>query len=139
MAQINGAPTHDIAGVSRESIQVTTATIERSAIGTVASNEASLHLSAVRSLEAGRAELTQSAVGIARLQRSTLKQSAAGVVVANGIACDEVRTGVLAAPVVRGEVHTWLDLRTAVAIGVGIALGKAFLNLAAYLARRAVR
>jgi hypothetical protein len=139
MPATNGAMTHDIAGVSRETIQVTTATIERSAIGTVDADEATVHLSAVKSLGAERAELTQSAVAVARLQRSTLKQSAAGIVVANGIACDEVRTGVLAAPVVRGEVHTWLDLRTAVAIGVGLALGKALLSLAGYLARRAFR
>jgi hypothetical protein len=139
MAQNNGTVAYDIAGVSREAIEVTTAEIERSAIGSIKAEEARLHLSAVRSLQAERAELSQSAVGIARLQRSTLKQSAAAIVVANGVACDEVRTGILAAPVVRGEVHTWLDLRTAVAIGVGMALGKALLGLVAQLGKRALR
>jgi len=139
MAQNNGTVAYDIAGVSRETIEVTTAAIERSAIGSIKAEEARLHLSAVRSLQAERAELNQSAVGIARLQRSTLKQSGAAIVVANRVACDEVRTGILAAPVVRGEVHTWLDLRTAVAIGVGMALGKALLGLAGQLGKRALR
>ena len=39
----------------------------------------------------------------------------------------EVRVGVLVSPVVRGNVRTWLDFRSAVAVGVGIALGRALL------------
>jgi hypothetical protein len=49
------------------------------------------------------------------------------VVVGRSVACDEVRTFVLATPIVRGEVHTWFDMRSALAVGVGIALGKALL------------
>jgi hypothetical protein len=73
------------------------------------------------------------------VERGTVRESGVGVVVAKGVALDEVRTGILAAPVVRGEVHTWLDLRTAVAIGVGMALGRAMLGIIAHLARRLVR
>jgi hypothetical protein len=139
MAHSNGTLTYDLAGVSREAIDVTNAEIERSAIGSVAAETATLHLSAARSVDAANAEITQSAVAVARLQRATLRQSAAGVVVAHGLACDEVRTGILAAPVVRGQVHTWLDLRTAVALGVGLALGRAAIALVLHIGRRASR
>ena len=55
------------------------------------------------------------------------------------VAVDEVRTGILFAPVVRGDVHTLLDMRSAVAIGVGMVLGKAALAAVRALARRATR
>lgn len=139
MAQPGNETGDDITGEARHAVEVTTADVERSAIGELHAGEANLRLSAVRSLYGRDTTLNQSAVGIARLQRSTFQQSTAGIVVANGIACDEVHTGILAAPVVRGQVHTWLDLRTAVAIGVGMALGRALLGLVALLARRAIR
>ncbi|MGK2965272.1 MAG: hypothetical protein ACSLFM_06660 [Tepidiformaceae bacterium] len=93
--------------------------------------------SAIRAVHAEQAQVERSAVGFASFEQGTIKQSSAGVVVARSVACDEVRTFVLASPVVRGEVHTFIDLRTAIAIGFGMALGKAFLSLVRLAARRA--
>ncbi|MDZ7727061.1 MAG: hypothetical protein U5Q44_02055 [Dehalococcoidia bacterium] len=87
----------------------------------------------------GDAEFDQVVVGSAVFDRGTLRQSTAGAVAGRSIACDEVRTFVLAAPVVRGQVHTWFDLRSAVAVGVGMVLGKAVLGLIGALLRRALR
>lgn len=100
---------------------------ERSAVGELVAEQAHVERSAVRSLHTKQAVLEKSAVGYARIDQGTLKQSSAAAVVGRSVACDEVRTVLLAAPVVRGEVHTWFDLRSAVAVGVGIVLGRALI------------
>jgi hypothetical protein len=88
---------------------------------------ARLERAAVQRFQANYANVDRSALGVARLSRGTIRQSAAGVVMARSLAADEVRTAILVAPVVRGDVHTWLDMRSAVAIGLGMALGRAAL------------
>jgi hypothetical protein len=94
----------------------------------VANGEVSvLERAAVRRLHANDITVERSFISVARSERATLTSSAAGMVVARSVACDEVRVGILAAPVVRGEVHTLVDLRSAVAIGLGMALGRALL------------
>lgn len=93
--------------------------------------------SAIRAVRAEQATVERSAVGLASFEAGTVRQSKAGAIVARSVACDEVRTVVLASPVVRGEVHTLIDLRTAIAIGFGMALGKAFLSAVRALGRRA--
>ena len=103
----------------------------------VAANRFSLDKSAVRSLHATELEATRSAVGFARFEHGTIRQGSAGVVIGRSVAVDEVRTGILIAPVVRGDVHTLLDMRSAVAIGFGMVLGKAFLAGVRAVARRA--
>jgi hypothetical protein len=103
----------------------------------VAANRFSLDKSAVRSLHATELEATRSAVGIARFEHGTIRQGSAGVVIGRSVALDEVRTGILIAPVVRGDVHTLLDMRSAVAIGFGMVLGKAFLAGVRAVVRRA--
>jgi hypothetical protein len=135
----NGVATHRIAGERREDSDATFTEVRSSAVGEVNAVEATIERSAVRTVRASDANVTQSAVGVVSVERGTVRQSGVGIVVAKGVACDEVRTGILAAPVVRGEVHTWLDLRTAVAIGLGMALGKAMLGVIGHLARRLVR
>lgn len=95
----------------------------------VSASQVVLGRSAIRSLRAEEAMVDRSAVGVARIDHGTLRQSQAGIVAGKSVACDEVRTFVLAAPVVRGEVHTLFDLRTAVAIGFGMALGKVFVEI----------
>lgn len=138
MIHENGATQH-ISGERRDFLEASEAEVDRSAIGELHATEANLHRTAVRSLSAQEVEVSQSAIASLSVERGTVKQSVAGVVVGRGIACDQVRTGILAAPVVRGEVHTWLDLRTAVAIGVGMALGRALLGVIALLGRKAFR
>ena len=54
---------------------------------------------------------------------------------ARDVALDGARVGVLAAPVVRGDVHAWIDLRAAFALGLGLALGGFALSLARRLFR----
>lgn len=111
--------------------------VERSAVRAVEADQAQLAQAAVQRLKASQATIERSAVGFAKFEQGTLRQSSAGIVAAKSVACDEVRTIVLASPVVRGEVHTWLDLRSAVAIGVGMALGRVALAGVRALARRA--
>lgn len=102
----------------------------------LSASQVAVERSAVRSLHADHASIDRSFVGNARFDYGTVRQSSAAVVVGRSVACDEVHTAVLISPVVRGDVHTWLDLRTAVAIGFGMALGSAFLKLTKLLARR---
>jgi hypothetical protein len=122
MAFPNGSPRH---------VQV-----DRGAVRNLESDIARLERAAVARLRATDANFDRSAVAFASFDHGTLRQSAAGVVIARSLACDEVRTGVLISPVVRGEVHTWFDMRSAVALGVGFALGQAFLKGTKSLVRR---
>jgi hypothetical protein len=92
---------------------------------------------AVRRLRAQTVTVDRSIVGSIAMERGTVASSRAGIVTARSLACDEVRAGVLIAPVVRGDVHTLLDARSAVAVGFGMVLGKALLNLIGRAANRA--
>lgn len=93
--------------------------------------------SAVRRLEADEIDVSKSFVGVAKFENGTIRQGSAGVIAGRSVAVDEVHTGILIAPVVRGDVHTWLDMRSAVAIGFGMVLGKAVLAGVRALVRRA--
>jgi hypothetical protein len=86
-----------------------------------------LERAAVRRLHARELNVEHSAIGAARAERTTLTRSSAALVVSRSVASDESRIGVLVAPVVRGDVHTLVDMRSALAIGVGMALGRALL------------
>ncbi|MFN8506699.1 MAG: hypothetical protein U0547_03940 [Dehalococcoidia bacterium] len=110
--------------------------VERSAVRSVDADQARLERAAVQRLRAGHATIERSAVAMLEMERGTLVQSSAGVVIARSVAADETHVGVLVAPVVRGEVHTWLDMRSAVAIGVGIVMGRALLGVARAALRR---
>lgn len=102
----------------------------------IAVNRFTMDKSAVRSLHASELDTTKSAIGIAKFENGTIRQGSAGIIIGKSVAVDEVRTGILVAPVVRGDVHTLLDMRSAVAIGFGMVLGKAFLAGARALVRR---
>lgn len=113
----------------RDYIDAAHVSVGRDPISVVDANEATLEHAAVRRLRAGHASIGTSNVGIASFDRGSVSQSNVGVIAGRSIAVDEVRTIVLAAPVVRGEVHTLVDLRTAVALGFGMALGKAVISV----------
>jgi len=97
---------------------------------------ASIERAAVQRLRAGQASIDRSLVAVASAQHATVRQSAAGVVVAQSLAADQVHAAVVIAPVVRGEIHALIDLRSAVAIGFGMALGRAVLSLLGRIVRR---
>ncbi|MEO8538543.1 MAG: hypothetical protein ABI577_02295 [bacterium] len=97
----------------------------------------SLDKSAVRRIDADEVDINKSFVGYAKFDHGTLRQGSAGIIAGRSVAVDEVRTGILISPVVRGDVHTWLDMRSAVAIGFGMVMGKALLAGVRALARRA--
>ena len=101
-----------------------------------AARRVSLDRSAVRSINADEVELTKSAVAFAKFEHGTIRQGTAGIVIGRSVAMDEVKTGILISPVVRGDVHTLLDMRSAVAIGFGMVLGRALLGGVRALARR---
>lgn len=111
--------------------------LERSAVRAVEADVVHLERAAAQRLNAREADVAHSAVAVAVIGQGTIRESTVGVVVAKSLACDDVRTFVLASPVVRGEVHTWLDLRSAVAIGAGMVLAKALLSLLRAGVRRA--
>jgi len=92
--------------------------------------------SAIRRVTAEQVEISRSAVGVATFDRGTIRQSDTGMIVGRSVAVDEVRVGVLISPVVRGEVHTLLDMRSAVAIGFGMVLGKLAVSAVRVLARK---
>ena len=122
MAFPNGSPSH---------VQ-----FDRSAVRHLESDVARLERAAVQRLNTVHGTLDRSAVAIATFHQATLKRSAVGIAISRSLACDEVRAGVLISPVVRGEVHTWFDMRSAVALGFGIALGNAVIKGGRALARR---
>jgi hypothetical protein len=103
----------------------------------ITTSRLTLDKSAVRSVSADEMDISKSAVGVARFENGTIRQGNAGVVIGRSVAMDEVRTGILISPVVRGDVHALIDLRSAVAIGFGMVLGRAMLAGARALVRRA--
>jgi hypothetical protein len=102
----------------------------------VSSTRLSLDKSAVRSIHADEVDISKSAVAYAKFENGTIRQSNAAIISGRSVAVDEVHTGILISPVVRGDVHTWLDMRSAVAIGVGIVLGRSLLAGVRALARQ---
>lgn len=137
MAQGNGSSTSSFSGDRLDQLTATTVTLNKSAARHVEAEQAQLEQAAVSRLRAGQADITRSAIGYARVEQATLRQSKAGAVVARSVACDEIHTGILISPVVRGDVHTWLDMRSAVAIGFGMVLGKVAVAGVRALARKA--
>lgn len=122
-----------INGARREHIEAAHVSVGKSAIHSLDADQATLENAAVRRLKAGHATITQSTIGAATFERGTIAQSNVGVVAGGSVACEDVRTLILASPVVRGDVHTLVDLRTAVALGFGMAMGKALLSMVARL------
>ena len=111
--------------------------IRHAGVREVRAEQVSIEQAAVLRLEATTARADQVAIGVLRAQRATVRESNVGSVIAGSAACDRTRVGILAAPVVRGDVHTWLDLRTAFAAGLGLAVGSFVLSLTRGLAQRA--
>lgn len=110
-------------------------TVSRARADEVRADEAAVAQSAVLRLEAGTASVDRSAVGTLRARRATVRGSAVAGLAAGSAAIDGARVGVLAAPVVRGDVHAWIDMRAGFALGLGLALGGFALNLARRLFR----
>jgi hypothetical protein len=139
MAFSNGSSTSNVSGDRVDALAATHVTLDRSAVRFIDAEQVDLDRAAVQRLRATQANVSQSAIAVASIEQGTLRQTNAGVVIARSVACDEVHVGILASPVVRGDVHTWLDLRSAVAIGVGMVLGKAAIAGVRALGRRATR
>ncbi|MFN0147112.1 MAG: hypothetical protein ACKVT1_11415 [Dehalococcoidia bacterium] len=136
MADGNGSGHSRVSGGRVDRLTATHVEATHAAVGSIESDTARLERAAVQRLRAANAHIERSNVGILNIGQGTLKGSNAGIVVAKSLAADEVRTAVLIAPVVRGEVHTLLDMRSAVAIGFGMALGKVVLSGLRRLGRR---
>ncbi len=136
MSNGNGSSTTHIAGDHVERLVATHVSMDRSAVRSLEADQAQLTRAAVQRLRASQATIEHSGIGVASFEQGTIRQSNAGVVAARSVACDEVHTFILASPVVRGEVHTWLDLRSAVAIGFGMALGKVLISAIRAAARK---
>lgn len=139
MATNNGASTSTLSGSRQEELTATHIEVDKSAIKALDAEQASFDKSALQRVRAAQATFDRSAVGFATFEQGTMNNSNAGVVLARNVEANEVRTFVLASPVVRGTVHTWLDLRSAVAIGFGMVLGKLAISAVRGLARRATR
>lgn len=135
MTEANGSTAVHTGG-RQDAITANTAHIDRASVASLEADQATLERAAVRRLHATQATVDHSAIAIAHIEQATLRQSNAGIVMARSVACDEVRTGILVSPVVRGEVHTLLDIRSAVAIGVGVVLGRVLLGALRALGRR---
>ena len=135
LAQAHDTPAH-VSGGRLDRLSAHRVQANNAAMGSVESDVARLERAAVSRFRAGHANVEHSAIGVATIGQGTLRQSNAGVVIARSLAADEVRTAVLIAPVVRGEVHTLIDLRTAVAIGFGMALGRMLFGAVRGVGRR---
>lgn len=138
MASTNGSSTRHFVRQRTSEVVANHAEVVNSAVRLLDADQAHLERAAVQRLRANQVDVSNSAVGIAHVEQGTIRQSNAGIVIARSVALDEVHVGILASPVVRGDVHTWLDLRSAVAIGVGMVLGKAAIAAVRALGRRAI-
>lgn len=136
MTDPNGSSTAYYAGGRLNDVNATSANVDRASVGSVEADQAHLERAAVRRLHAQQATVDKSAIAFAHIDQATLRESNAGIVIARSVACDQARTGVLISPVVRGEVHTLVDIRSAVAIGVGIVLGRVLIAGVRALGRR---
>src|SRR3970040_2084827 len=136
MGDVNGSSTTHVGGDRLDHLTATHVVVDRSAIRSMDADQAQMERAAVNRLRAGQATPEKRASAVSPVDKGPIRQSSAGVIVARSVACDQVRTGILAAPVVRGEVHTWLDLRSAVAIGFGMVLGKVVIGGVRALGRR---
>ncbi len=136
MAGNNGSSTSYVSGQKVNDLTATEVNIDRSTVRSIDAEVIQLERAAVQRIQATQATFERSMVGFARIEQATIRQGTAGAVVARSVACDEVRTGILVSPVVRGDVHTLLDMRSAVAVGVGIVLGKTILSAVRALGRR---
>jgi hypothetical protein len=137
MAHSNGFSAAHETSERSEHVSVTHASIGKTNVHTVEADRARVERAAVRRFRALHATVDHSTIAFATIeQQATIRQSTAGVIIGNSIACDEVRTVVLASPVVRGEVHTLIDLRTAFALGLGMALGTWMLGVVRGAGRR---
>jgi hypothetical protein len=123
----NGSSTPHASGGRLDTITAEQVQLVRSAVRSIEAEQARLEQAAAQRLRAGHATIERSAIGSATIGQATLQQSSVGIVVGRSVACDEARVGILVSPVVRGHVRTWLDIRSALAVGVGIALGRALL------------
>ncbi len=139
MGSANGSSTRHFVRERASDVTANHADVVNSAIRSLDADQARLERAAVQRLRANQVDVSGSVVGVARFEQGTIRQGTAGVVIGRSVALDEVHVGILVSPVVRGDVHTWLDLRSAVAIGVGMVLGKAALAGARALAARALR
>ena len=137
MASANGSSTTHFVRKRVTELHATHAEVTNSAIRYLDADQARLERAAAQRVRANQVEVVNGAVGIATFDQGTIRQSNAGIVIGRSVALDEVHVGILVSPVVRGDVHTWLDLRSAVAIGVGMVLGKAAIAAVRALARRA--
>jgi hypothetical protein len=136
MTDPNGSATTYYAGGRLNDVNATSATVDRASVRSVEADQATLEKAAVRRLHAQQATVERSAIAFARIEQATLRESSAGILIGRDVAADQSRTGILIAPVVRGEVHTLVDMRSAVAIGVGIVLGRVVLAGVRALGRR---
>lgn len=137
MASANGSSTTHFVRKRVTELNATHAEVTNSAIRYLDADQARLERAAAQRVRANQVEVVNGVVGIATFDQGTIRQSNAGIVIGRSVALDEVHVGILVSPVVRGDVHTWLDLRSAVAIGVGMVLGKAAIAAVRALARRA--
>lgn len=87
-----------------------------------------LERAAVRRLHGRDILVERSTVGSVTAERITVTSGTTGIIAGQSVAVDGVHVGVLIAPVVRGDVHTWLDMRSAFFVGFGIVVGRALLR-----------
>ena len=128
---VNG---HDDAA---DSVSGTHVRVDRSGVRQVVAGTAEIDRAGIQALHADEARIERSMVGTVRAERVTLRDSSVGAIAGRSVASDGSRAGVLAALVVRGDVQTWFDLRTAFAVGLGFATGSLALSLLRGAARRA--
>ncbi len=115
---------------------IRSAYVDRSALRYLETDVAHLERAAVQRLRAREVHVTQGAVALAVGDSVIIRQSNAGIVVGKSVAADQLHTAILVSPVVRGDVHTVVDLRTAVAVGFGMGLARALIYAIRLIGRR---
>lgn len=103
--------------------------VRASAVRSVSGGEVEIEQSAVQDVRGEEVELEQSAAVRVTGERVEVKDSAVAAVVSRTVEAHNVRSFLLIASEIKGEVRTVFDWKSAVAVGVGIVLTRRLLKL----------
>lgn len=102
--------------------------VRASAVRSVSGGDVEIGQSAVRSVQAETAAIDNSAMMAASAGQLSVSNSRVGVLAGRTVDARSVRTLLLIAPRVRGEVRTLIDWKSALAVGAGIVVTRRLLR-----------
>ncbi len=103
--------------------------VRAAAVRSVTAGDVEVRTSALQHVAAESVAIRRSSVALAGGSAVDVEHSQAFAIAGRDVRLANVRTVLLLAPRVRGEVRTLVDWKTAAGIGIGIVLGRRLLKL----------